>query len=109
MIERAVIRIEPYYLTEKGYDVNLFNWFVNQNHIPIDLTNSQYKELYNMFIKEVIEEFRRHDSEYYWFVENGGLWSDRGNPLVNSNGFKIDKDIMRSILRNNILEELLSN
>lgn len=46
MIERAVIRIEPYYLTEKGYDVNLFNWFLNQNHIPIDLTNSQY---FNIF------------------------------------------------------------
>jgi hypothetical protein len=65
--------------------------------------------LYKDFIEEVISLFRLTNSQYYWFDQNGRLISDEGSPVIDSNNFKIDKDIMRSILRNNILEELLSN
>jgi ribose 5-phosphate isomerase len=107
MIEKAVVRI-----SDVKYDNNekkLFEWFINQNHIPIDLTISQYKEIYDIFIKELIQLFKLTKSEYYWFGQNGRLISDEGAPIIDCNNFKIDRDIMKNILRNNILEDLLSN
>jgi hypothetical protein len=103
MIERAVIRIND------SSDEKLFDWFIKQDHIPIDLDYHQLKDLYKDFIKEVISLFRLTNSQYYWFGQNGRLISDEGAPLIDSNNFMIDRDIMRFILRNIILEDLLSN
>jgi len=103
MIEESIIRIND------KKENRLFEWFIKQDHIPIDLTNSQYKELYNIFVKEVISLFRLTNSQYYWFGQNGRLISDEGAPVIDSNNFMIDRDIMRFILRNIILEDLLPN
>jgi chitinase len=103
MIEESIIRIND------KKENRLFEWFINQNHIPIDLDYHQLKDLYKDFIKEVISLFRLTNSQYYWFGQNGRLISDEGAPVIDSNNFMIDRDIMKFILRNNILEDLLSN
>lgn len=102
MIEKSIIRIG-----DKGSET-LFEWFIKQDHIPFDLNYYQLKELYKDFTKEVISLFKLTNSKYYWFGSNGRLMSDEGAELIDSNNFKIDRDILRSIIRDNILEELLS-
>lgn len=101
MIEKAIIRINC------GSDEKLFDWFIKQSHIPFDLDYYQLKELYKDFIEEVISLFRLTNSQYYWFDKNGRLISDEGSPIICSDSFKIDRDIVKTILRNNILEKLL--
>lgn len=100
MIEKSILSID-------GKVNSLFEWFINQNHIPFDLNYHQFKELYKDFTEEVISLFKLTNSEYYWFGSNGRLMSDEGAELINSNNFKIDRDMLRSIIRDNILEELL--
>jgi hypothetical protein len=100
MIEKSILSID-------GKVNSLFEWFINQNHIPFDLNEQQLKDLYTDFIKELVSLFRLTNSKYYWFGSNGRLISDEGGQLIDSNNFKIDRDILRSIIRDNILEELL--
>jgi hypothetical protein len=101
MIEKAILRIND------NPNTLLFEWFIRQNHIPSDLNYHQLKELYEDFTKEVISLFKLTNSKYYWFDSNGRLMSDEGADLINSDNFKIDRNILRSIIRDNILEELL--
>jgi hypothetical protein len=101
MIEKAILRIND------NPNTLLFEWFIRQNHIPFDLNYHQLKELYEDFIKEVILLFKLTNSQYYWFGSNGRLISDEGADVIDSNNFKIDRDIMRSILRGIILDEIL--
>jgi hypothetical protein len=101
MIEKAII-----ITNDKGGET-LFEWFIRQNHVPFDLNYHQLKELYKDFTKEVISLFKLTNSQYYWFGSNGRLMSDEGADLIDSNNFKIDRDVLRTIIRDNILEELL--
>lgn len=101
MIEKSILRVND------SPNTLLFEWFIKQNHIPFDLNYHQFKELYKDFTEEVISLFKLTNSEYYWFGSNGRLMSDEGAELINSNNFKIDRDMLRSIIRDNILEELL--
>lgn len=101
MIEKAII-----ITNDKGGET-LFEWFIRQNHVPFDLNYHQLKELYKDFVEEVISLFKLTNSEYYWFGLNGRLMSDEGADLIDSNNFKIDRDVLRTIIRDNILEELL--
>lgn len=101
MIEKSILRVND------SPNTLLFEWFIKQNHIPFDLNYHQFKELYKDFTEEVISLFKLTNSEYYWFGSNGRLMSDEGAELIDSNNFKIDRDILRSIIRDNILEELL--
>lgn len=101
MIEKSILRVND------SPNTLLFEWFIKQNHIPFDLNYHQFKELYKDFTEEVISLFKLTNSEYYWFGSNGRLMSDEGAETINSNNFKIDRDMLRSIIRDNILEELL--
>lgn len=101
MIEKSILRVND------SPNTLLFEWFIKQNHIPFDLNYHQFKELYKDFTEEVISLFKLTNSEYYWFGSNGRLMSDEGAKLIDSNNFKIDRDILISIIRDNILEELL--
>lgn len=101
MIEKSILRVND------SPNTLLFEWFIKQSHIPFDLNYHQFKELYKDFTEEVISLFKLTNSEYYWFGSNGRLISDEGAELIDSNNFKIDRDILRSIIRDNILEELL--
>jgi hypothetical protein len=104
MIEKAIIRV---YRVDDKDDKDLFNWFINQNHIPFDLSIEQYKYLYQNFINETISLFKRTKSEYYWFGRNGRLLSDEGRPIIDCNNFKIDIELMTLIIRDRILNEIL--
>jgi hypothetical protein len=101
MIEKSILRIND------NPNTLLFEWFIRQNHIPFDLNYHQFKELYKDFTEELISLFKLTNSEYYWFGSNGRLMSNEGAQVIDSNNFKIDRDILRSIIRDNILEELL--
>lgn len=91
MIEKSILSIS-------GKVNSLFEWFINQNHIPFDLNEQQLKELVSLF--------KLTNSKYYWFGSNGRLMSDEGAEICDNN-FKVDRDILRLIVRDNILEELL--
>jgi hypothetical protein len=103
MIEKAIIRIND------NPNTLLFEWFIRQEHVPFDLNYNQLRELYKDFTEEVMSLFKLTNSQYYWFGSNGRLISDEGADVIDYRHFEVDRDILRSIIRDNILKELFSN
>ncbi len=58
---------------------SLYEWFINQEHLPFDMSSDAhgtYLTLYNEFIKELEELYRKRGDKYYWFTRSGQLVSD---------------------------------
>ena len=80
----------------KGSD--LFEWFINQDHIPFDMSSDAhgvYYTMYQEFLKEIEEKYKETSYQYYWFTKNGQLVSDEGRETISSNSVKIDKSKIR--------------
>ncbi len=80
----------------KGSD--LFEWFINQDHIPFDMSSDahgMYYTMYQDFLKEIEQKFIKCGDEYYWFTRTGQLVSDEGREVISSNSVKIDKSKIR--------------
>jgi hypothetical protein len=80
----------------KGSD--LFEWFINQDHIPFDMSSDahgMYYTMYQDFLKEIENKYRETGDNYYWFTRTGQLVSDEGREVISSNSVKIDKSKIR--------------
>lgn len=91
----------------------LFEWFINQDIIAFGLSSSDYSELYQNFIKEVIDlyEIERKDT---FFFSGGKLVNKSSKGILYTdvnwrNNFKIDVNKLNSIIRNKKLEKILNN
>lgn len=85
---------------------SLYEWFINQDHLPFDMSSDAqgtYLTLYNEFIKELEDLYRKRGDKYYWFTRGGQLVSDEGGDVTSGNHFRIDKVKLRELK----LEELL--
>ena len=80
----------------KGH--NLYEWFINQEHIPFDMSSDahgMYYTMYNEFLKEIEKKYIECGDNYYWFTRTGQLVSDEGHEVISSNGVKINKTKIR--------------
>jgi hypothetical protein len=80
----------------KGSD--LFEWFINQDHIPFDMSSDahgMYYTMYQDFLKEIEKKYIECGDQYYWFTTTGQLVSDEGREVISSNSVKIDKSKIR--------------
>jgi hypothetical protein len=103
-IEKALI---PNYKDQSPYE-----WFINQKHIPFDISSDAhglYYKLYHQFLEELYHLYLKTNSEYYWFNQNGKLIGDKESQVtryeISSNNIRINKHLLRDIK----LEELLKN
>lgn len=86
---------------------NLYVWFINQEHLPFDMSSDAfgtYLFLWNEFLAEFSMLFQKTGDEYYWFNQSGRLVSDEGSDVISGNHIRVDK----TKLRNLKLEELLN-
>jgi hypothetical protein len=62
-----------------------YEWFLNQEWIPFDLSSDAhglYYQLYQNFLKELYELYLKTNSEYYWYTQKGKLVSDGGSDVI---------------------------
>jgi hypothetical protein len=77
---------------------NLFEWFINQDHIPFDMSSDahgMYYTMYQDFLEEIEKKYTETGDNYYWFTKNGQLVSDEGREVILSNSVKVDKSKVR--------------
>lgn len=89
---------------------DFFSWFLNQEHIPFDISSDGwYWNEKEEALKNIWELYKETGSTYYWFVKTSDTnrWvivSDEGSEIVSTNSVKLD--IVK--LRDFKLSELLS-
>lgn len=91
--------------TSNGKD--LFSWFINQEHLPFDMSSDAYGTyltLYNEFILELNKLFNEKRARYYWFTQNGRLISDASFDLISLNHIKVNEAKLRDIKLDEILK-----
>lgn len=87
-------------------DQSPYEWFINQNHIPFDISSNAhaYLNLYHQFLEELYKLYLETNSEYYWFTKSGKLIGDAGLDVISANNIRLNKSLLRDIK----LEELLN-
>ncbi len=85
---------------------DLYEWFINQEHIPFDMSSDahgMYYTMYREFLKEIEKKYIQCGDKYYWFTKSGELVSNGGSLVVSSNSVYIDKAKVRQWNLENIL------
>ncbi len=83
---------------------SLYEWFINQEHIPFDISSDgTYWFLYHQFLDDLNKLYLQTGDKYYWFTSSGRLVSDRVADVISANNIKIDKVKLRDIKINKIL------
>lgn len=87
---------------------NLFEWFINQDHIPFDVSSDahgMYYTMYQDFIKEIENKYQETGDLYYWFTKSGKLVSGYGSEAYAvSDSVKINKSKIREWKLSQILK-----
>ena len=96
------------YINRRGKVESLFEWFINQN-VPFGLSDSNYSELYQSFIKEVISLYEKERKDTFFFSDGKLINHDKSKAIININNFKIDVNKLNSLIRNKKLERILNN
>ena len=86
----------------------LFEWFINQNHIPFDLNYHQFKELYKDFTEEVISLYENKRNDVFFF-SGGTIVNNCSKSIVYVDNFKIDINKLNSVIRDKKLKLILNN
>ena len=95
-----------------GYNQNskplsLFDWFINQDHIPFDMSSDAHGThyvVYRDFLKNLQELYNNTGHIYYWFNQKGELFSDGEIEEISAYSIKLNKMKMRQYK----LEEILN-
>ena len=78
--------------------VSVYEWFINQDHIPFDMSSDAhgiYFTLYQEFLKEIEHQYFMTGYKYWWFTQKGQLVSDEGREVISSNSVRIDQSKIR--------------
>jgi hypothetical protein len=94
LISKNIIEKCFYTLTEKE---TLFTWFINQDHIPFDMSSDaqgMYYQLYQEFLQELYKLSLSAKGSYFWFNE-GKLVNCGGSDIISINSIYMDKVLLR--------------
>lgn len=85
-----------------GYNENskpksLFEWFINQGHVPFDISSDAHRTyiMYLEFIKNLEELYFRTGHIYFWFKKNGVLVSSGDMAIISVYSIKINTEKIR--------------
>ncbi len=93
--------------------ISLFEWFINQEHIPFDMSSDAHGMYYTMymdFLKEIEKKHYITGDEYFWFSTAGKLLSTKhtiilgGVHSISSNYIRINKQKLRELKIEQILK-----
>lgn len=92
---------------ELGYDgySNVYDWFINQDHIPFDMSSDahvMYYTLYVRFLDDLYKLYSETGDQYYWY-NKGNLVSDKGSYVISSNSILVNKSKIREYKINQLL------
>jgi hypothetical protein len=103
IIPKDIIEKCFYPLTEKE---TLFTWFINQDHIPFDISSDAYGlyyQLYQEFLQELYKLSLSAKGPYFWFTQDGKLVNCGGADLIFGNSIYMDKVLLRNFKIDTIL------
>jgi hypothetical protein len=86
----------------------LFEWFINQDISPFGLSSSDYSELYQSFIKKVIDLYEIERKDTFFFSGGKLINHDKSKAIISINNFKIDVNKLNSVIRDKKLEIILN-
>jgi hypothetical protein len=72
---------------------NLYEWFINRDHIPFDISSDAhgiYYTMYQEFLKDLLEFYNKTHCRYYW-IYKGILYSDEGKNEISGDSIKVDE------------------
>jgi hypothetical protein len=81
-----------------------YEWFISQDHLPFDLSQDNYYTLYEEFLHQLYKLYLETNSTYYWFSLKGELIADKGSRVISSNSLKLNKQKLRDIKIEQILQ-----
>ena len=76
----------------------LFEWFINQDHLPFDMSSDAYGtyyQLYQDFIQEIYTLSLTAKGPYFWFTQTGNLINCGGADVISQNSVYMDKKLLR--------------
>lgn len=93
-------------LSTHDITVSPYEWLINQDHIPFDMSSDaqgMYYTMYHEFLDELYELHHKMNMTYYWYSNNKLVTS----PIVayNENHIKIDKQKLRELKIKEIINE----
>ena len=91
-----------YPINEKN---GLFHWFINQEHIPFDMSSDAHYQLYQEFLQELYKLSLSAKGPYFWFAKYGKLVNCGGVDLISGNSIYMDKVLLRNYKIDTILRE----
>lgn len=82
-----------------------YEWFLNRNHIPFDLSSdANYYHLYNEFLDDLYELYLKTGSNYFWYKTTGELDCNYKQDLVPGEGIYLKKELLRDAKIKSIFE-----
>lgn len=96
-------RFEKCFTPNHG-DKSIYEWFINQDHIPFDMSSDAhgtYYTMYQYFLKDLMRLYNEKHDKYYWFF-NGELVSH--DEKITGNCIVVDEVKMREFKMDLILE-----
>lgn len=86
-----------------------YEWLINQNHIPFDMSSDahgMYYTMYHEFLDELYELHHQMNMNYYWYSTNNKLATSRNGDetIINENHIKIDKQKLRELKIKEIID-----
>ena len=102
------IKIKIYWGVFKTKWIKIFNpyeWFLNRNHIPFDLSSdANYYHLYNEFLDDLYELYLKTGSNYFWYKTTGELDCNYKQDLVPGEGIYLKMELLRDAKIKSIFE-----
>lgn len=98
METKIPVEIVEKYFYPLSKEKTLFEWFINQDHIPFDISSDAhgtYYQLYQEFIQEIYKLSLTAKGPYFWFTQTGNLINCGGANIVSSNSVYMDKKLLR--------------
>jgi hypothetical protein len=111
---RDIFSIEKYFYPtnrryfHRGQKNELFDWFINQSHIPFDISSDApviYHQLYEEFLQELYKFSLSAKGPYFWFTNDGKLVNCGGGVVISGNSIYMDKVLLRNFKIDTILRE----
>lgn len=92
---------------ENSKPISLFEWFINQGHVPFDMSSDAhgtYYVMYHEFLKNLEELYFETNHTYFWFTKNGVLTSSGDMAIISVYSIKVNTAKIREYKLQEILK-----
>jgi hypothetical protein len=94
--------------SDKKHHNSVYEWFINQDHIPFDISSDahgMYYTLYNEFLDELYKLYFKTGHTHYWYYKSKLVSTGFELNLIKLNSISIDKNEIRELKINQLIGE----